>query len=180
MDIRQLRCFLATIDEGSLSAAAVKLQLAQPSLSQHVARLEEELGTQLLVRTPRGITPTDAGQALAGHARTILEAIADDPKQRRVRCDIDVALLSVHIDSDFHGRPPFHMCRSSGAFGECTAAGQCCRRQWSSLPGSADCAGMLREKRRILNGSSLFFADRACGGEVRQIAFGASSERKMR
>lgn len=75
MDIRQLRCFLATIEEGSLSAAAVKLQLAQPSLSQHVAKLEEELGTQLLVRTSRGITPTDAGQALAGHARTILEAM---------------------------------------------------------------------------------------------------------
>jgi LysR family transcriptional regulator, nitrogen assimilation regulatory protein len=75
MDVRQLRCFLATVEEGSLSAAAVKLQLAQPSLSQHVAKLEEELGTQLLVRTPRGITPTDAGQALAGHARTILEAM---------------------------------------------------------------------------------------------------------
>jgi LysR family nitrogen assimilation transcriptional regulator len=76
MDIRQLRCFLATVEEGSLSAAALKLQLAQPSLSQHVARLEEELGVQLLIRTPRGVTPTESGQALANHARSILEALA--------------------------------------------------------------------------------------------------------
>jgi LysR family nitrogen assimilation transcriptional regulator len=76
MDIRQLRCFLATVEEGSLSAAALRLQLAQPSLSQQVAKLEEELGVQLLVRTPRGVTPTDSGQALANHARAILEALS--------------------------------------------------------------------------------------------------------
>lgn len=76
MDIRQIKCFLATVEEGSLSAAALKLQMAQPSLSQQVAKLEEQLGVQLLMRTPRGVTPTESGQALAGHARTILEAIA--------------------------------------------------------------------------------------------------------
>ncbi len=76
MDIRQLRCFLATVEEGSLSAAALKLQLAQPSLSQSVAKLEEELDVQLLIRTPRGVTPTESGQALANHARAILEALA--------------------------------------------------------------------------------------------------------
>jgi LysR family nitrogen assimilation transcriptional regulator len=76
MDIRQLRCFLATVEEGSLSAAALRLQLAQPSLSQHVAKLEEQLGVQLLVRTSRGVTPTECGETLANHARAILEALA--------------------------------------------------------------------------------------------------------
>ncbi len=76
VDIRQLRCFLATVEEGSLSAAAVKLQLAQPSLSQHIVKLEDELGVQLLVRGPRGVMVTEAGHSLATHARTILEVLA--------------------------------------------------------------------------------------------------------
>ncbi|MEW6768399.1 MAG: LysR family transcriptional regulator [Pseudomonadota bacterium] len=76
MDVRQLKCFLAIAQEGSISAAAAKLQLAQPSLSQHVAKLEEELGVQLLLRTPRGVTLTESGQTLAHHAQKILDEIA--------------------------------------------------------------------------------------------------------
>jgi len=76
VDVRQLKCFLAIAQEGSISAAAAKLQLAQPSLSQHVAKLEEELGVQLLLRTPRGVTLTESGQTLAHHAQKILDEIA--------------------------------------------------------------------------------------------------------
>jgi LysR family nitrogen assimilation transcriptional regulator len=75
MDIRQLKYFIAIIDFGSLSKAAGQLGVAQPALSHQIASLEVELGKSLLVRTPRGVTPTDAGARLYRHARTIIGQI---------------------------------------------------------------------------------------------------------
>lgn len=75
MDIRHLKYFVAISEERSLSAAAQRLRVAQPSLSQHVIRLEEELGVPLVVRSPRGITLTEEGHLLAGHARDIVRRL---------------------------------------------------------------------------------------------------------
>jgi LysR family transcriptional regulator, nitrogen assimilation regulatory protein len=75
MDVRQLRYFGAIAELGSVSAAANRLGVAQPSLSQHVKHLEEELGVTLLVRSPRGVILTDAGQILLAHAKSILDAV---------------------------------------------------------------------------------------------------------
>lgn len=75
LDIRQLRYFLAIVEEGSISRAAERLGVAQPSLSQHVIKLEHELGGPLLNRTPRGISPTEIGILLLEHARTILHNV---------------------------------------------------------------------------------------------------------
>jgi LysR family nitrogen assimilation transcriptional regulator len=72
MDIRQLRYFVKIVDYGSLGKAAEKLYVAQPSLSQQIARLEEDLDVALLVRSHQGVKPTAAGQALYRHARLIL------------------------------------------------------------------------------------------------------------
>ncbi|WP_321889780.1 LysR substrate-binding domain-containing protein [Paraburkholderia bannensis] len=72
MDVRQLRYFVNIVDYGSLGKAAEKLFVAQPSLSQQVARLEDDLGVPLLVRSPQGVKPTAAGQALYRHARLVL------------------------------------------------------------------------------------------------------------
>lgn len=71
MDIRHLKYFVAISEEKSLSAASQRLGVAQPSLSQHVIRLEDELGVPLMVRSPRGIVLTDEGQLLVRHAREI-------------------------------------------------------------------------------------------------------------
>ncbi len=73
MDLRQLESFVAIADSGSLSRAAVALNLAQPSLSRQLAQLESELGQRLLVRTGRGVQPTAAGEVLLGHARSMLD-----------------------------------------------------------------------------------------------------------
>lgn len=73
MDMRQLHYFLQVVDAGSFSAAAAALHMTQPSLSRQVALLEADLNQRLLVRTGRGVTPTEAGQALLTHARQILE-----------------------------------------------------------------------------------------------------------
>lgn len=72
MDLKQLRYFLAIVEEGSLSRAAHRLGVAQPALSQHVRRLEEDLGVTLLVRGARGVHPTEPGERLADDARMIL------------------------------------------------------------------------------------------------------------
>lgn len=77
MDIRQLRYFIAIAEEGSLSAAAQRVNVAQPSLSQHVLSLERALGVRLLERSPRGVTTTAAGELLLARAREIVLALED-------------------------------------------------------------------------------------------------------
>ncbi|MFM0323332.1 LysR substrate-binding domain-containing protein [Caballeronia glebae] len=72
MDVRQLRYFVSIVDYGSLGKAAEKLYVAQPSLSQQMARLEAELGVTLLLRSNHGVTPTAQGDALYRHARVVL------------------------------------------------------------------------------------------------------------
>ncbi|WP_345814161.1 LysR substrate-binding domain-containing protein [Paraburkholderia sp. PREW-6R] len=73
MDIRQLRYFATVVDTGSLSKAAVRLSVSQPSLSQQIVGMEDDLGVPLLLRSPSGVRPTEAGMALYRHARTILK-----------------------------------------------------------------------------------------------------------
>jgi LysR family nitrogen assimilation transcriptional regulator len=72
MNLRRLKYFVKIVDIGSLTQAAEVLHIAQPALSQQVATLENELDQQLLIRTKRGVMPTEAGKILYGHARTIL------------------------------------------------------------------------------------------------------------
>ncbi|WP_151735051.1 LysR family transcriptional regulator ['Paenibacillus yunnanensis' Narsing Rao et al. 2020] len=73
MDIRQLKYFLAIAEEGQITSAARKLQMAQPPLSQQLKLLEEELGVKLVERGPRSIQLTEAGTLLRERAQQILE-----------------------------------------------------------------------------------------------------------
>lgn len=75
MDIRQLRYFMAIAEAPSISAAALALGVAQPSLSQHIQRMEEELGVRLIDRTPRGSLLTQEGHVLLDHARRICDSL---------------------------------------------------------------------------------------------------------
>ena len=72
MDDHQLRCFLAIVELGSLTRAAGRLDIAQPTLSQILLRLEDELGIKLFERTARGANLTDQGRIFQEHARIIL------------------------------------------------------------------------------------------------------------
>jgi len=72
MNLRRLKYFVKIVDIGSLTQAAQVLFIAQPALSQQLATLEAEVGQQLLVRTQRGVTPTEAGKVLYRHAQIIL------------------------------------------------------------------------------------------------------------
>jgi DNA-binding transcriptional LysR family regulator len=73
--ITQLKAFLAALQFGSFTAAAVELDATQASVSELVARLERELGVRLFTRGPRRLTPTDAAIALREHAELAVSAI---------------------------------------------------------------------------------------------------------
>ena len=77
LNLDQLRTLIAIVDLGTFSAAARALHLAQPTISLHVSELESRLGTPLLVRGSRRVTPTAAGAALAERGRRLLRD-ADD------------------------------------------------------------------------------------------------------
>lgn len=72
MELRQLRIFVRVVELGSISRAAVDLDQAQSALSQQLIRLESELATRLLQRSPQGVTPTEAGIAFFREAQLTL------------------------------------------------------------------------------------------------------------
>ena len=61
MDPRRLLIFRTVVRNGSIGAGARELGWTQPAVSQHLAALEKEVGTQLLLRSSSGVTPTEAG-----------------------------------------------------------------------------------------------------------------------
>lgn len=72
MELRQLRYFVRVVELGSISRAALDLDLVQSALSQQISRLEGELSTRLLQRSPQGVTPTEAGVAFFREAQLTL------------------------------------------------------------------------------------------------------------
>lgn len=75
MDLRALRYFLAVYEELSLSGAARRCFVSQPSMSAALQQLEGELDRQLFVRHAKGVTPTQAGDQLYPYARKVLDDI---------------------------------------------------------------------------------------------------------
>jgi LysR family hydrogen peroxide-inducible transcriptional activator len=73
MEFHQLRYVCAVAETGSFSRAAERCQVAQPSLSQQILKLEEDLGARLFDRLGRSIRLTEAGRAFLPHARSVLE-----------------------------------------------------------------------------------------------------------
>lgn len=72
MELRSIQYFVRVADEGSITRTADKIGIAQPALSRHIQHLEEELGTQLLTRLPRGVRLTTSGRDFLDHARAIV------------------------------------------------------------------------------------------------------------
>jgi len=75
LELRQIRYFIAICDEGNMSRAAARLFVAQPSLSEQIHKLEQELGLPLFTRLPRRLVLTPAGEAFRLHAARILEEV---------------------------------------------------------------------------------------------------------
>ena len=75
MELRQLRYFVAVVEEAGFTRAAARLHVAQPGVSAQIRQLERELGEPLLDRSGRTVRPTEAGAALMAHARAALDAV---------------------------------------------------------------------------------------------------------
>src|SRR6202166_2504088 len=87
MELHQLRYFCAVADTGSFSRAAEHSHVAQPSLSQQILKLEDELGARLFDRLGRSVRLTDVGKAFLPRARAVLrelEAAKGDVIERKV------------------------------------------------------------------------------------------------
>lgn len=85
-----LRSFVTVVDTGNFTRASEHLHLTQSTVSQHVIRLEENLGCRLLDRGQRHVLPTEEGERLLGYARSILR-LADGrakawPRPRATPC----------------------------------------------------------------------------------------------
>jgi len=95
MELRQLRYLVRVIELGSISRAALDLDLVQSALSQQISRLEGELSTRLLQRSPKGVTPTEAGLAFFREAQLVLrhaEQAARAAQHSRLSGSVSVGL----------------------------------------------------------------------------------------
>ena len=93
VNLNRLAIFVAVVDAGSLTAAAERLGLAKTVVSTHMQRLESEVGANLLVRTTRRLSVTDAGRAFYDACRDIvraaesaLDAVSSDAGRCAARC----------------------------------------------------------------------------------------------
>ncbi|HUL58603.1 MAG TPA: LysR family transcriptional regulator [Anaeromyxobacteraceae bacterium] len=77
MELNQLECFIAVLEEGGFKRASSRLGITQPALSYQIKRLEEELGVQVFHRGPGGISPTEAGRVLLDHAHQVIATVRE-------------------------------------------------------------------------------------------------------
>jgi LysR family nitrogen assimilation transcriptional regulator len=118
MELRQLQYFLAIVEAGTLSRAAISLAISQPVLSRQIKALEDEMGSPLLHRTGRGVVPSEAGRVLEQHARKVLDevgaatveikALGDAPHERVVlgMPPSLAAVLTTPLVQQFRGELP--------------------------------------------------------------------------
>ncbi len=95
MELKQLRTFVKTVELGSISRAALELDLVQSAVSQQLSRLEGELATRLLQRSTQGVTPTDAGIAFFREAQLTLrhaDQAVRSAQQARLSGSVSVGL----------------------------------------------------------------------------------------
>lgn len=98
MDLRALSYFVAVAQERHFGRAAVRLHMTQPPLSRAIKRLEDDLGTVLLLRSAAGVTLTAAGAVLYDEARTLLEQA--DQLRTRVSGVAGAATVTVGVLAD--------------------------------------------------------------------------------
>ncbi|MFM0416677.1 LysR family transcriptional regulator [Paraburkholderia aromaticivorans] len=104
MELRHLRYFLAVAEEGQFTRAAERLAMQQPPLSQQIRTLEEEIGFELFVRMPRGVTLTPAGQAFAEDAQRLLQNLQQsvDKASRIARGELGTMSIGLTSSAAFH------------------------------------------------------------------------------
>jgi DNA-binding transcriptional LysR family regulator len=110
--LADMETFVRVIETGSFSAAAQQLRLGQPAVSKAVSRLEQRLGVRLVLRSTRGLSPTEAGQSYYEEARTVLQraeqaelaaSSAGKSLSGRLRISAPVTFARLHIVPKLEG-----------------------------------------------------------------------------
>ncbi|NNE08629.1 MAG: LysR family transcriptional regulator [Gemmatimonadetes bacterium] len=113
MEIHQLRYFVAIAETGGFSRAARRCCVSQPSLSQQIMKLEDELGKKLFDRLGRSIAMTDAGKALLPRAKRILRDLQEARNAVDQEVDDETGQINIGIIPTM---APFLLQRSVAAF----------------------------------------------------------------
>ena len=100
MELRHLRYFVAVCEAQNFAKAAAQLRIAQPSLSRRVQDLEDEIGVDLLKRSPRGVTITAEGKLFLEDAREVLKRADESVEKENPRF-----LIRVNDVSTFASQP---------------------------------------------------------------------------
>lgn len=103
IDLRQLRNFVAVIEHGNMLRAAEKIHVTQPALSKSIRNLENQLGVQLLTRSPRGVTPTPYGRQLLDRAKLILNQTRKAEDDIRALLEGSRGHLNIGFGANFAG-----------------------------------------------------------------------------
>lgn len=118
MEIKDMRAFYAIVEEGNISHAAQRLDIAQPALSRQMKRLESSLGVQLFERGSRRIRLTDAGRVMYSRVEHILGMVDGTVREiteigsgvagsiRLGTITTSGAMLLPELISEFHSRYP--------------------------------------------------------------------------
>jgi DNA-binding transcriptional LysR family regulator len=105
MEFKQLRHFVAVIESGTVSAAAVVLCITQPALTRSIKSLEARLHAKLLERQPRGIAPTEAGTRLYHRAKMILNETENTASDVTATANGERGSLNIGVAAMFAGDP---------------------------------------------------------------------------
>jgi DNA-binding transcriptional LysR family regulator len=106
MEFKQLKLFVAVAEERNFTRAAQRSNLTQPSLTQRIHQLEEELGVTLFHRTTRGAELTEAGQSLLEDARHVLNYVEQSVRRARQAGGVDDTTLRVAWEFTEYGNVP--------------------------------------------------------------------------
>ena len=109
MDLKSLGYFVAAVETGSITAAATRCYIAQPSISAAIFKLENELNVTLLVRQKRGVSVTAAGQELydsakhlLNHAQSIKNRFNEQAEQQVVTIEVSHAIAFEYLNQLIH------------------------------------------------------------------------------
>lgn len=105
MDLKSLKYFVAAVETGSITGAAARCFIAQPSISAAILKLEEELGVTLLVRQKRGVITTESGQTLfesatqlLNHAESIKNKFTDVSENKVVCIEVSHTIAFQYLE----------------------------------------------------------------------------------
>ena len=99
LDLELLRSFVSVVDSGGFTRAGERVHRTQSTVSQQIKRLEDDIGQQLLNRTAKDVTPTEAGERLLSYARRLL-ALAEEARDVLARPD-HAGAVKLGIPEDF-------------------------------------------------------------------------------